>query len=145
MGALDEATKDLLRHSYFLPYEIEELDRASDSKGNIIKLNTEADNFKSMIRDRVKKVEGLKAKGWSREKVIELITNFYKQPKVNVFTLLQVERSPSANQKRESDSSIAKRLAAYNKVKAGFGPGYASPVSIPRNIPMPPSMVQDWT
>jgi hypothetical protein len=143
MGALTDSQKEKLRLAYFTPSEIAEFDEARSVDGSLQRLNVSADNFQTMVRNRVRFVERLKDLGWSRGKVAALITSYYvnKRSKRSVFDMLQVEASPSARQKGESDNSIARRLLKLSRVRASFGTGYSRGVDntiVPRNIPQVP-------
>jgi hypothetical protein len=143
-GALTVNEQQILARSYFLPSEIEEFNKATTVDGALQDLNFNAENFQSMIKNRVKRVELLKSMGWRRQRVQILIHSYYtgKRSKRSVFDMLQVESSPSARQRGESDFQIARRLMKQTRVMATMGRGYTKgldPVMIPRNIPPAPN------
>jgi len=146
MGALTEKEKETLRLSFFLKKEIEDFDNARAIDGTIQNLNFQADNFQMMIHNRVNLVKRLRDKGWGREKVRALIASYYSEKhrsKRSAFDMLQIEQSPSARQKNETDNSIARRLLKLARVQASLGANYTRALpnqsqQQPRNIPARP-------
>ena len=144
-GALTVREQEILADAYFTPWEINQFNKATTVDGRLQNLNFKADNFQTMIRDRINLVEKLKRKGWSRQRVINLINSYYenKRSKRTPFDLLQVEASPSAKQARLSDTDIARKLLKQTRIAATFGKGYTAGLpqtTIPRNIPRRPDI-----
>jgi hypothetical protein len=144
MGALKPDEIEKLRRAYFLPKEIADFDGARAIDGTPQDLNFDADNFQMMMRNRVNLVERLKDRGWGRERVTALISSYYAEKHRSArsaFDMLQIEQSPSARQRNESDNSIARRLLKLARIQATLGAGYTKSLPSqmqPRNIPKRP-------
>jgi hypothetical protein len=143
-GALTIAEQEILERSYFLPHEIEGLNKSQTISGELQDLNFKAANFQRMISNRVRWVETLKKMGWSREMVAARINMYYENKRSirKIHDMLQAEMSPSAKMKGETDNAIARRLLKLTRIRANFGQNYTQMEShtIPqRNIPRPPN------
>jgi hypothetical protein len=146
MGALSAAEKDILHRSFFLKREIEDFDNARAIDGTPQRLNVQAENFQMMIRNRIRRVKQWKAAGRSRDWVIAQISSYYSEKhrsKRSAYDLLQIENSPGARQRPETDNSIARRLLKLARVQSSFGANYTQSLpdysqQQPRNIPRRP-------
>ena len=146
MGALKDNEKEILHKAYFLKREIEDFDNARSIDGTLQDLNFSADNFQMMIRNRMNLINRLKERGWGRERVAALIASYYSEKhrsKRSSFDMLQIEQSPSARQKNETDNSIARRLLKLARVQSVLGANYTRALpqqsqSQPKNIPRRP-------
>jgi hypothetical protein len=145
MGALTDTQIGILRKSGFIEREIMDFDNAKTPTGQIQQLNFDAENFQIMIRNRIAWIARLKDRGVPREIVGKTIEDLYtsRQGVPSAFSLLQIEASPSARQRGESDQSIARRLIALGKIQMTMGKSYASETATgiktaARNIPHPP-------
>ncbi len=145
MGALTPKEREILRQAGFIPREIKEFNEAIDVNGNPQDLNFSASNFQDMIRNRIRRVRSLKKAGWSDRQIAYLIGSYYSEKHRShrtSFDFLQVEQSPVAGQKKETDNSLARRLLKLARIRATLGMSYSKgikPTVIPRNIPRRPN------
>jgi hypothetical protein len=142
-GALTVREQEIMARGYWLEFEIEQFNKATTVDGSLQNLNFNAPNFQMMLRNRIAWVEKLRKMGWTREGVAARIMMYYENKRSirSPFDQLQIEQSPSARERGETDNSIARRLLKLSRVRATFGASYSKgvqTVTVPRNIPKPP-------
>jgi hypothetical protein len=146
MGALTPKERDTLRRAGFIPREIKDFNNATAIDGSAQDLNFAAPNFQAMIRNRIRRVASLKKAGWSDQRIANLIGSYYSEKhrsKRTAYDFLQIEESPSARQRPETDNSLARRLLKMSRIRATMGMSYSQgikPTQIPRNIPKRPDV-----
>jgi hypothetical protein len=144
MGALTPKEQDVLRRAGFIPREIRDFNSAVDINGNPQDLNFTAPNFQAMIKNRIRRVQSLKAQGWNDRRIAYLINSYYNEKhrsKRTAFDMLQVEASVGVGARQETDNSLARRLLKLSRVRATLGMSYSQgikPTVIPKNIPKRP-------
>jgi hypothetical protein len=142
MGALTQGEKNELRAAGFIPYEIKVFDEAVAADGTTQDLNTKAENWRLMLRSRMKWIKLLYNNGWNSIQIEQRIMMLYKdsRTKKSPFLLLQSEQSPSARSKATTDSFELRRRMSRVKVVRTFGGAYGrdfKPTTLPKHIPKP--------
>lgn len=144
-GALTLAEQKDLKDHYFLDYEIDQFNTAISINGVQQTLNTKSANFQAMMKNRLAWATQLKRMRWSDEAIAARIMMYYtnKRSVRSSFDALQIEQSPSARMKGETDNAIARRLLKLARIRSVFGIAYShglEPRVMPqtKNIPRPP-------
>jgi hypothetical protein len=143
MGTLQQHQKVTLRKAGFTIREINQLNNARTPDGKLQHLNLTASNFRDMVRHRKEYRLNLRKLGWTDDQIDRRVNMYYigHRSKRSIFSLLQVENSPSQKYKRLTDTEISRKLLARTRISKNMGRAYGRPLktfTIPRNIPKPP-------
>lgn len=141
MGALTGREKIVLRQKGFLPWEIEQFDKAKAGdtiSGNIVRQDIafQSAPFQAMIDSRVKYIQMLKGIGWQPQQIAEQISRYYNLKAGRTpWDFLKIEYKPA---RQISDFQWGRRVEVRTRISRTLGKVYGrrvSPQRRPKFIP----------